>query len=624
MPPTPAEVRELESGHQLTRVARRVSPPCRPAPAALPRHRRHRLHRRPARARAARRRATASACLARHPEQLRDQPWAGDVEVVRGDAARRRRRCGRRWPASTSPTTWSTRSGTGRRSSAPTGDTRAAFAGGRARRGVRPARLPRRPRPRRTGRGALAAPAVAATRSATILLGSGVPTAVLRAAVIIGSGSASFEMLRYLTERLPAMVTPRWVDTRIQPIAIRDVLRYLVGCAALPADVSPRLRHRRPRRADLPADDAALRRRRRAARGGSSCRCRCSRRGCRATGSAWSRRCRARSPARWSSRCGTRWSAAEHDIADYVPDPPERAARLRPARSSWPCSGSGTPTWRPAGRRRRCPGAPSDPLPTDPDWAGGSLYVDRARAGRWRPPPRRCGGWSRASAASTAGTPSRWPGGSAACSTGSSAGSGCAAAGATRTGSTSARRIDFWRVEERDPGELLRLRAEMRLPGLAWLELGVEREPALRRPRSTYVQRALFHPRGLLGHALLVGGRAVPRHRVRRHGPQHRRRRRGARTHPRAHPRRSLIAAPRSRGAHVGLGRAGPAHPVAGVVLVDDRGGVAELVPLVVREQPGLVQVGVVQRRPAPRRTGGRRRRAGRDDAPAAPRCRCG
>ena len=63
-----------------------------------------------------------------------------------------------------------------------------------------------------------------------MLLASGVPTAVLRAAVIIGSGSASFEMLRYLTERLPAMITPRWVDTRIQPIAIRDVLRYLVGC----------------------------------------------------------------------------------------------------------------------------------------------------------------------------------------------------------------------------------------------------------------------------------------------------------------------------------------------------------------------------------------------------------
>jgi uncharacterized protein YbjT (DUF2867 family) len=73
---------------------------------------------------------------------------------------------------------------------------------------------------------------------AQLMLGSGVPTAVLRAAVILGSGSASFEMLRYLTERLPAMVTPRWLDTRIQPIAIRDVLRYLVGCAGLPDDVS--------------------------------------------------------------------------------------------------------------------------------------------------------------------------------------------------------------------------------------------------------------------------------------------------------------------------------------------------------------------------------------------------
>ena len=71
-----------------------------------------------------------------------------------------------------------------------------------------------------------------------ILLDSGVPTAVLRAAVIIGSGSASFEMLRYITERLPVMVTPRWVRTRIQPIAVRDVLRYLVGAADLPPDVS--------------------------------------------------------------------------------------------------------------------------------------------------------------------------------------------------------------------------------------------------------------------------------------------------------------------------------------------------------------------------------------------------
>jgi uncharacterized protein YbjT (DUF2867 family) len=51
----------------------------------------------------------------------------------------------------------------------------------------------------------------------------------LRAAIVIGSGSASFEMLRYLTEVLPVMVTPKWVHTECQPIAIRDVLRYLVA-----------------------------------------------------------------------------------------------------------------------------------------------------------------------------------------------------------------------------------------------------------------------------------------------------------------------------------------------------------------------------------------------------------
>ena len=57
-----------------------------------------------------------------------------------------------------------------------------------------------------------------------------VPTTIFRAAMIIGSGSASFETLRYLVERLPIMVTPKWVKTETQPVAIRDVLRYLVEC----------------------------------------------------------------------------------------------------------------------------------------------------------------------------------------------------------------------------------------------------------------------------------------------------------------------------------------------------------------------------------------------------------
>ncbi len=60
------------------------------------------------------------------------------------------------------------------------------------------------------------------------LAAGSVPVTVLRAAMIIGSGSASYEILRYLTERLPVMITPRWVKTECQPIAIRDVLRYLL------------------------------------------------------------------------------------------------------------------------------------------------------------------------------------------------------------------------------------------------------------------------------------------------------------------------------------------------------------------------------------------------------------
>ncbi len=60
------------------------------------------------------------------------------------------------------------------------------------------------------------------------------PVTVFRAAMIIGSGSASFEILRYLVERLPAMITPKWVRTDCQPIGIRNVLHYLVACLDVP------------------------------------------------------------------------------------------------------------------------------------------------------------------------------------------------------------------------------------------------------------------------------------------------------------------------------------------------------------------------------------------------------
>jgi uncharacterized protein YbjT (DUF2867 family)/tryptophan-rich sensory protein len=71
-----------------------------------------------------------------------------------------------------------------------------------------------------------------------ILLESGVPTAVLQAAVVLGDGSVSFDMLRHLTHRLPAMVAPKWLDNRIQPIAVDDVVTLLVGAADLPSDLN--------------------------------------------------------------------------------------------------------------------------------------------------------------------------------------------------------------------------------------------------------------------------------------------------------------------------------------------------------------------------------------------------
>ena len=60
---------------------------------------------------------------------------------------------------------------------------------------------------------------------------SGIETVVLQAGIVVGSGSASFEMIRHLTDRLPVMTTPKWVRNKIQPISIDDVLHYLVEAA---------------------------------------------------------------------------------------------------------------------------------------------------------------------------------------------------------------------------------------------------------------------------------------------------------------------------------------------------------------------------------------------------------
>ena len=72
-------------------------------------------------------------------------------------------------------------------------------------------------------------------QTGAVLRESGVPVTEFRASVIVGSGSIAFELIRYSAERLPVMICPRWVYTRVQPIGIRNVLEYLIASLETPA-----------------------------------------------------------------------------------------------------------------------------------------------------------------------------------------------------------------------------------------------------------------------------------------------------------------------------------------------------------------------------------------------------
>ena len=85
------------------------------------------------------------------------------------------------------------------------------------------------------------------------------PVIEFRASIVIGAGSLSFEMIQALVERLPVMICPRWVATLTQPIAIDDVLAYLVAALDLPEDAEPRLRDRRAGGRFLRRHDAGIR-----------------------------------------------------------------------------------------------------------------------------------------------------------------------------------------------------------------------------------------------------------------------------------------------------------------------------------------------------------------------------
>ena len=328
-----------------------------------------------------------------------------------------------------------------------------------------------------------------------ILRNCGVPTIELRAGVVIGSGSASFEMLRYLTERLPIMTVPKWVNVRIQPIAVRDVLRYLVGAAALDKSVSgvfdiggPEVFTYKEMMQQY-AEAAGLR-----------------------------RRIIIPVPV-LTPRLSSGWVglvtpvpytlakrlvdslknevvASDDRIRSLIADPDggltpfKRAVQLALTKIK---DARVETRWTNAS----VPGTPSEPLPTDPNWAGGTLYKDV----RIRHSPdtveqvwqrvEAIGGENGYSTATWAwelrGLIDRIFGGVG-----------------LRRGRRDPHKLqvgdalDFWRVEELEENRLLRLRAEMKMPGLAWLEFGVEED--VETGGSIITQVAIYAPRGLLGH----------------------------------------------------------------------------------------------------------------------------
>ncbi len=325
-----------------------------------------------------------------------------------------------------------------------------------------------------------------------ILMASGTPTAVLQAGLVIGSGSASFEMVRHLTDVLPVMPAPRWVENRIQPIAIRDALHYLVGAGSLPEEVNRTFDIGGPqvlRYADMMrsyADAAGFRR-----------------------------------PVVVPLPVLTPWLAAqwvnlvtpvprslavplvqslqhdcvaaETDIDAYIP-PPEGG--LTPYRRSVELalnkieSDDVATTWATA----HAVSAPAEPLPSDPDWAGLTVFTDERTKETTVPANQvwdviegiggQHGYYSLPLAWSVRGWLDKLAGGV-----------GLARGRRSPSSLQLNDTVDWWRVEKLDRGRLLRLRAEMIVPGRAWLEFEVTPEGA----GSTFRQRAIFFPRGLSG-----------------------------------------------------------------------------------------------------------------------------
>lgn len=322
-----------------------------------------------------------------------------------------------------------------------------------------------------------------------VFLDSPVDAVVFQAGVVIGSGSASFEMIRHLSETLPLMPAPSWVRNRIEAIAVRDVLYYLVSAASLEGAIN--------RTFDI---------------------------GCRQVltyaGMMKEYAAEAGLPYRVvlalpvpAPKLAGMWVALttpiplsmavplvqslqhdavsnEHDIDQYIPQPD---GDLTPYRTAVALAlgkerdGQVETTWANAG-------ADSDPLPSDPDWAGHKVFIDERTFHGDVDPAHvwtiiegiggRNGWYSLPLAWQVRGWLDKLTGGAG------------LLRGRRHPHTLAAGEVvDWWRVERIDRGSLLRLRAEMRAPGRAWLELSVEPDGT----GSRYRQRAIFFPKGLSG-----------------------------------------------------------------------------------------------------------------------------
>jgi uncharacterized protein YbjT (DUF2867 family) len=327
---------------------------------------------------------------------------------------------------------------------------------------------------------------LASRREVEAALASGpVPVTVLRAAMIIGSGSASFEILRYLVERLPVMVTPRWVRTKSQPIAVRNVLEYLVRALDTPETIGRTL--------DIGGPEILTYRQMMEhmaeARGLPH---------------------RAVVPVPvLTPKLSSLWihlvTPINHRIArplaeglrNRVVCRDDEAARLMPQRLLTVREAIDDALAETAAGEIQTAWSDAGVMPGDPDWAGGTVFVDRyealvdaSAASVFRAVCRVGGGhgyyasdwlWR------VRGVMDRVVGGPG-----------------LRRGRRNGHEVnygdalDFWRVTGVTPDRRLELRAEMKLPGEAMLTFDLEPlpdEPA----RCRLVQTARFKPRGLLG-----------------------------------------------------------------------------------------------------------------------------